>query len=39
VGFLFKSYLHITADEQLARFKQRLDDPATHWMELRTDWI
>jgi len=36
---MLKFYLHITAEEQLARFKQRFDDPARHWMELRTDWI
>ena len=36
---MLKFYLHITADKQLARLKQRLDDPAWHWMELRTDWI
>ena len=26
-----KFFLHISADEQLARFKERLDDPARHW--------
>jgi PPK2 family polyphosphate:nucleotide phosphotransferase len=28
---ILKFYLHISADEQLARFKQRLDDPARRW--------
>ncbi len=28
---ILKFYLHIDADEQLKRFKQRLDDPARHW--------
>lgn len=28
---VLKFYLHITADEQLRRFKQRIDDPARHW--------
>ena len=28
---ILKFYLHITADEQLSRFKQRIDDPSRHW--------
>jgi PPK2 family polyphosphate:nucleotide phosphotransferase len=28
---ILKFFLHITPEEQLARFKQRLDDPARNW--------
>ncbi len=28
---VFKFYLHIDPEEQLKRFKQRIDDPARHW--------
>jgi len=28
---ILKFYLHIDADEQLERFKTRIDDPARHW--------
>ena len=28
---ILKFYLHIDADEELKRFKQRMDDPARHW--------
>ena len=28
---ILKFYLHISQEEQLARFKQRLDDPVRHW--------
>jgi PPK2 family polyphosphate:nucleotide phosphotransferase len=28
---ILKFYLHISPEEQLERFKQRLDDPARHW--------
>jgi polyphosphate kinase 2 (PPK2 family) len=28
---ILKFYLHISKDEQLARFRQRLDDPTRHW--------
>jgi PPK2 family polyphosphate:nucleotide phosphotransferase len=28
---ILKFYLHIDADEQLERFKQRIDDPKRHW--------
>ena len=28
---ILKIYLHISKEEQLERFKQRIDDPARHW--------
>jgi len=28
---IIKLFLHISADEQLRRFKQRIDDPERHW--------
>ena len=28
---ILKFFLHISPEEQLLRFKQRLDDPARHW--------
>jgi len=28
---VLKFYLHIDADEELKRFKERIDDPARHW--------
>ena len=28
---ILKFYLHIDPEEQLERFKQRIDDPARHW--------
>ena len=28
---ILKFYLHIDPDEQLARFRQRIEDPARHW--------
>jgi PPK2 family polyphosphate:nucleotide phosphotransferase len=28
---ILKFFLHMTPEEQLARFKQRLDDPSRHW--------
>jgi PPK2 family polyphosphate:nucleotide phosphotransferase len=28
---ILKFYLHIDPEEQLARFRQRIDDPARHW--------
>ena len=28
---ILKFYLHISPEEQLARFRQRLDDPARRW--------
>jgi len=33
-----KFYLHIDRMEQLARFKQRLDDPARHWKISESDY-
>ena len=35
---ILKFYLHISPDEQLARFKQRLDDPARHWKISESDY-
>ena len=35
---IVKFYLHIDPDEQLARFKQRLDDPARHWKISESDY-
>lgn len=35
---ILKFYLHISADEQLQRFKQRLDDPARHWKISESDY-
>ncbi len=35
---IVKFYLHIDKDEQLARFKQRLDDPARHWKISESDY-
>lgn len=35
---ILKFYLHIDRDEQLARFKQRLDDPARHWKISDSDY-
>ncbi|KAA0132987.1 polyphosphate kinase 2 family protein [Gimesia chilikensis] len=35
---ILKFYLHIDADEQLARFKQRIDDPARHWKISDSDY-
>jgi PPK2 family polyphosphate:nucleotide phosphotransferase len=35
---IVKFYLHISPEEQLARFKQRLDDPARHWKISETDY-
>ncbi len=35
---ILKFYLHISADEQLARFRQRLDDPARHWKISDSDY-
>jgi PPK2 family polyphosphate:nucleotide phosphotransferase len=35
---ILKFYLHISADEQLRRFKQRLDDPARHWKISESDY-
>jgi PPK2 family polyphosphate:nucleotide phosphotransferase len=35
---ILKFYLHITPEEQLARFAQRLDDPARHWKISDSDY-
>ncbi len=35
---VLKFYLHISAEEQLARFKQRLDDPTRHWKISERDY-
>ena len=35
---ILKFYLHISPEEQLARFKQRLDDPVRHWKISETDY-
>jgi PPK2 family polyphosphate:nucleotide phosphotransferase len=35
---VLKFYLHIDADEQLARFKQRILDPARHWKISEADY-
>lgn len=35
---ILKFYLHISADEQLARFKQRLDDPSRQWKISESDY-
>jgi PPK2 family polyphosphate:nucleotide phosphotransferase len=35
---ILKFYLHISPDEQLSRFKQRLDDPSRHWKISESDY-
>ncbi len=35
---ILKFYLHISSDEQLARFKERLDDPTKHWKISEADY-
>jgi len=35
---ILKFYLHISPEEQLARFKQRLDDPSRHWKISEADY-
>jgi PPK2 family polyphosphate:nucleotide phosphotransferase len=35
---ILKFFLHISEDEQLRRFKQRLDDPARHWKISAADY-
>jgi polyphosphate kinase 2 (PPK2 family) len=37
-AILIKLYLHITKDEQLARFKRREADPYKHWKISDEDW-
>lgn len=35
---ILKFFLHISKEEQLERFKQRLDDPARHWKISEADY-
>ena len=35
---ILKFYLHISEDEQLHRFKQRIDDPSRHWKISESDY-
>ena len=35
---ILKFFLHISPDEQLRRFRQRLDDPARHWKVSESDY-
>jgi len=35
---ILKFFLHISPEEQLSRFKQRLDDPSKHWKISETDY-
>jgi len=35
---IVKFFLHISPEEQLSRFKQRLDDPARHWKISDSDY-
>jgi PPK2 family polyphosphate:nucleotide phosphotransferase len=35
---ILKFFLHISPEEQLERFKQRLDDPSTHWKISEADY-
>ena len=35
---ILKFYLHIDKEEQLARFRQRLDDPGRHWKISESDY-
>jgi len=35
---VLKFFLHISPEEQLARFKQRLDDPTRHWKISESDY-
>ncbi|HEX7194785.1 MAG TPA: UDP-galactose-lipid carrier transferase [Chthoniobacterales bacterium] len=37
-SLIVKAYLHITKDEQLARFKSREADPLKHWKITEEDW-
>jgi PPK2 family polyphosphate:nucleotide phosphotransferase len=36
---ILKFYLHISEEEQLSRFKDRLDDPARHWKISEADYV
>jgi PPK2 family polyphosphate:nucleotide phosphotransferase len=35
---ILKFYLHVSEEEQLARFKRRLDDPTRHWKISEADY-
>jgi polyphosphate kinase 2 (PPK2 family) len=35
---IVKLFLHISPEEQLSRFKQRLDDPSRHWKICENDY-
>jgi polyphosphate kinase 2 (PPK2 family) len=35
---ILKFFLHISPDEQLSRFRQRLDDPSRHWKISENDY-
>ncbi len=35
---ILKFYLHLSSEEQLARFKERLDDPTKHWKISEADY-
>ena len=35
---ILKFYLHISEEEQLQRFKQRIDDPSRHWKISESDY-
>ena len=35
---ILKFYLHISPEEQIERFKQRLDDPSRHWKISESDY-
>jgi len=35
---ILKFFLHISPEEQLSRFKQRLDDPSRHWKVSESDY-
>ncbi len=37
--YILKFFLHISKDEQLRRFKKRLDDPARHWKISEADYF
>jgi PPK2 family polyphosphate:nucleotide phosphotransferase len=36
--YILKFYLHIDAEEELKRFKQRIDDPSRHWKISEADY-
>ena len=36
---ILKFFLHISKEEQLERFEQRLDDPARHWKISESDYL